>query len=117
MRNGRAVLLVLAIGCPLRSKPCNLACLEFEHTSVVGIIHKIADWIEAGFGGARITADRAAVRWRSFGWCIEHHVAAGVGVLTATLERVIEPKPMAHFVSCGIAFVVRGSRATWQRCR
>ena len=95
---------------------CILACCEFEHTEVVGVIHEVLDRIQAGDVAARVTTARATVRRTLFSGGIRHLIAASRRVSRASaLERVIKTHPVSDFMRRSVTLVVRSSRTARQR--
>src|SRR6185369_386780 len=97
-------------GEPLVSNPRDLARCELEHTSVVCVVHVISDRIQPNACRARVTTQRTVEVRNSFRRSIGYGITR---VVTATLEGVIEAKPMSDLMNRNVALVVRRRGTTW----
>ena len=100
-----------AVGGEHLGHPGALAGREHAVAGVEGVVHVVADRVEAG-QRAGVAADRAAAR----GAALRRRVGdLVVPRRAAALERVVEPEPVPGLVGRGLAAVEVRRRATRQR--
>jgi len=81
---------------------------EFLVAGIVRVVHKVVDRIETGLAGAGIASGRTSARGAGLGGGIGNKIAAAGA---ASLESVVQTKPVADFVRDGIAEVEVGLAA------
>jgi len=104
--------LVQTVALPLRGHTARLASRELEHAVIVRVIHEVRDRVVARRRGARIATRGAAISSRLFRRRVRNVI---VRLLTATLERMVQPEPVTHFMRARVTQVVRRGRATGKR--
>ena len=79
-----------------------LAPRELPHTSIVGVVHIIVEWIRTA-ARTGVAAGRTPIRRRFRCGCVAHVIAR---IATAILECVVEAEPMTNLVHRNLTLVV-----------